>query len=438
MGSATRRHYVVVCPLCGGRQEDDGLSLACPEPHGPALLQTEYEQPSLGPSPGRDGIFRYRDWLPVVRDVPGSGRTVVFRDERLGRLLGLSNLWVAFNGYWPERGADLETATFKALEAYAVLGRLPAHPPVLVVASAGNTAAAFGAIASRQRVPCLLVVPGRGLGRIRLRQPLDPSVRLVVLDGADYADAIALADTVARWPLFAAEGGVRNVGRRDGLATVLYAAHEEMGRLPDHYFQAVGSGAGAIAVHEAARRIARGTGEALPRLTLCQNAPFTPIADAWRAGGVPVHRPAEDARRAIAQVCADELANRRPPYSVPGGVHDALTQSAGTVMVAANAAVRAALETFREVHSIDVEPAAGVALACLRDAVSSGRVEREATVLLNVTGGGRARLASEHELIQPEPHVRFGPDQVASGHALAEIVSHAGLRGCAGVAVPGR
>ncbi|MGW0885774.1 hypothetical protein [Streptomyces sp. NPDC002671] len=60
---------------------------------------------------------------------------------------------MAFNGYWLEREAILETATFKELAVYVLLGRLPSDPPVLVVASAANTAPAFAEVCSRSGSP---------------------------------------------------------------------------------------------------------------------------------------------------------------------------------------------------------------------------------------------------------------------------------------------
>jgi cysteate synthase len=137
----------------------------------------------------------------------------------------------------------------------------------------------------------------------------------------------------------------------------------------------------------------------------------------------------QSTRRAIEQVCADVLANRRPPYSVRGGLRDVLTESAGEVMVAENPAVRAAMAAFQELHSIDIEPAAGVALACLRDAVSTGRIARDDAVLLNVTGGGRARLAAEHRLHQPEPDARYRFEQVAPDDVVGDIVGRFDLPG---------
>lgn len=341
-------------------------------------------------------------------------------------MLCLPNLWIAFNGFWPERGAVFETATFKELEAHTVLGRLPGPDVVLTVASAGNTGAAFAWACSRRHQPCLIIVPGKSLRRFRFRDSLSPAVNLVAIDDGDYPDAIELAAAVSRAPKFIAEGGVQNVGRRDGLATVLFAAFEEMKRLPTHYFQAVGSGTGAIAVLEAAKRIRGAVGDAaLPRLMLCQNLPFTPIFDAWRmdlespAGAVDKYR--EDVRR----VYADELTNWVPPYEVKGGVRDSLTESRGAVMVATNAAARRAVDMFAELEGIDIEPAAGVAVACLRAAAGQGKIGKEAAVLLNITGGGRLRLAKDHPLVPAEPRLRLirksiGVDAVRQVTALLE------------------
>ncbi|MFK0024391.1 cysteate synthase [Streptomyces sp. NPDC090798] len=405
MEKRVSRHYAVFCPICGRRSQDDGLTLSCSRDHGPALLRSDYLVKEFAPKADSEGLFRYRDWLPVTRTFPTRARTVVFQSEELSAQLGLPNLWIAFNGYWPERGASIETATFKELEAYAVLGRLPSDPPVLVVASAGNTAAAFAAVCSRYRRPCLLIVPRRGLAKMRFRMPLDPAVKLVVLDGADYSDAIALAESVAALPGFQAEGGVRNIGRRDGLATVLYASVEAMGQMPDHYVQAVGSGAGAIAVHEAATRLL-GTGaygRDLPRLMLCQNAAFAPLADSWKSGTRELATFSADASRAVTQqVFADELTNRFPPYAVHSGVFDVLTESSGDMLTVEQAAAEYERDVFSKVESVDIEPASAVALAGLRNAVLDERIPKEACVLLNITGGGRARLAQDHQLYDAE------------------------------------
>ncbi len=409
---ALTRHYSLACPLCGSEADDDGLVLECAERHGPALLHTQYATEKFSPCTDDEGLFRYRDWLPVVRTYENVGRTVVYRSEKLARFLGLSNLWIAFNGYWPERGAFLETATFKELEAYTVLARLPGQPMVLTVPSSGNTGAAFAWACSRERVPCLIIIPASGLRKFRFREPLHPCVGIAVIDDGDYPDAISFAGEVSHSLPFQPEGGVKNVGRRDGLATVMLSAFEEMQELPACYFQAVGSGTGAIAAHEASKRLARMIADpVLPKLMLCQNKPFAPIYDSWRPGGGAITGGSNDHfRRAIKQILATELTNWAPPYSVRGGVFDVLTESGGDVLCADNDSVRAAMATFGELEGIDIEPAAAVAVACLRQAAADKLIDTRSAVLLNVTGGGRARYGQEHSLIQADVQFHFTRD----------------------------
>lgn len=421
------RHYTLVCSFCGRRYDDDGLILDCSADHEPALLRTQYADGGFNPFTDREDIFRYQRWLPVTGEQQDAGRTVVYRSSGLAGMLHLPNLWIAFNGFWPERGATLETATFKELEACTVLGRLPTPGFILTVASSGNTGAAFAWACSRRQLSCLIIIPEKGLRRFRFRDSLHPCVNLVVIDDGDYPDAIELAAAVSRIPTFLPEGGVKNVGRRDGLATVLLSAFEEIKQLPSYYFQAVGSGTGAIATLEAAKRVRNAFSDmALPRLMLCQNSPFTPIFDAWRMSRPLPQESTDYFRNAIKQVYADELTNWMPPYATRGGVYDSLTESHGDVLVTTNAAAERAADTFLELEGIDIEPAAGVAVACLQDAVAQGRVEREAVMLLNITGGGRRRLARDYSLVPAEPKLRlsrkfFNGDTVNHVAALCGI-----------------
>src|ERR687883_452127 len=138
---ASKTHYKLRCQGCDRTFEDDGLILECPAEHDPALLVTEYRHKRLEPDTRAEGMFRYRKWLPGTRILSGAGSSVTYKSERLNRVIGLPNLWVVFSGYWPEKGAALETTTFKELEAWTVLSRIrELHEGVLVIASAGNTA----------------------------------------------------------------------------------------------------------------------------------------------------------------------------------------------------------------------------------------------------------------------------------------------------------
>jgi len=416
-------HYQLICPACGLVFDDDGFLLACPRPHSPALLQTRYAARRLECSRRARGMDRYQCWLPARNRLKHNPRTVTYQSHRLSSILGLPHLWIAFSGYWPERGATLETATFKELEVFGVLSRIPRYGfRALVVASAGNTAAAFARSSSENGIPCLIVVPRSGMEKMRFAHRLGSSVKVICLTGgAAYSDAIALADRIAEEGGFVREGGVKNVGRRDGMATAMLNAVETIGRLPDYYFQAIGSGAGAIAAHEAAKRLVEDSrfGCALPRLMLSQNLPFTPIYDSWKMGRRDFIETEPDAARALTRkIMATVLSNQRPPYSIAGGVFDVLSESRGDMLAVGNDEVSGAMELFERCEGIDIEPAAGVALAALRRAAKVGEIDRDATVLLHVTGGGAGKRASERPLLSVLPDLEIPLEELGTPRAL--------------------
>jgi cysteate synthase len=419
----TGRDYQLRCCACGALLEDDGVILDCPHAHAPALLRSVYGRPFVVDDV--PSLLRYARWLPRGRALATFARSAVFRSTGLAAQLGLRELWIAFSGWWPERGATLETTTFKELEAYAVLGRLArGEGRTLVISSAGNTAAAFARAATELDAPALIVIPGDAWERLAALVRIGPSVRVVAVDGGQYEDAIALARGLASEEGFVLEGGVRNVGRRDGMGTAMLEAVEAIGRLPDVYFQGVGSGAGALAAHEAAQRlVADGRfGTRLPRLLLSQNAPFTPIHDAWvgRSATLDERSPAV-AREQVRRIAAAVLSNVAPPYATIGGLRDALAESGGTTYAIENAEVRAAMRMFEDLEGMDVEPAAGVTLASLVRAVRAGDVTPDETLLVHVTGGGARKR--EPVRIEQRPTLVVERDAHGAFPSLGQVLS---------------
>jgi len=420
------RTYKLECEGCRALYDDDGFALQCLAPHEPALLATKYAATKFQPEEDSAGIYRYKSWLPVFRELAGSGSTITYQSEELCRLTGLPNLWIAFNGYWPEKGANMGTASFKDLEAYSVLARVPSdNRRILVVSSAGNTAAAFARACSLNGIRCLVIIPVSGLQRMEFEAPLNPCVKIVSLNGfSDYYDAIRLGEQVSRREAFFAEGGVKNVARRDGLGTALLNAVEVIGQIPDHYFQAIGSGSGGIAVFNAAKRlIGDGRfGRALPRLMLSQNLPFIPMYLSWKSKrrGLIAIDP-DDAKKQIQEIAAHVLSNRCPPYSITGGVFDVLTESNGEMLVADNPETVYAGECFQTIEGIDIDPAGAVTFATLLRAAKYDQIDRQGIVLLNVTGGGWHRHRRDKRLTPARPDLQIADSKIINDRTLDQI-----------------
>ena len=386
--------YLVRCVSDGSVQPP--YLLSCP--HDNSLLRAEYKARQLGLL-DLPGIWRFRDWLPVTGIIAeADGKSVTYKSRGLAEELNLENLYISFNGYWPEQGARMPTCSFKDLEAAPTMERLleQGGSSTLVVASAGNTARAFAHVASLTGQSLVLFVPEMALERMWTTMP-PANLTLIAIQG-DYYNAIQAAEKVQTRPGFTPEGGARNIARRDGMGTVMLDAAITLGRLPRHYFQAVGSGTGGISAWEASLRLKDDGrfGSDLPRLHLAQNVPNAPIYYAWK-GQEPL--PTQ------ANMFDDVLFNRKPPFSIPGGVKDALDATNGEVYGITDSEACVAKKLFEQSEEIDILNAPGVAVAALSRAIDSGAVSPDDIILLNITGGGVARIKEDYPRYMLQPDV---------------------------------
>ena len=415
MAQFTPTQYDLICVATGEQFADAGWTLDYAGCDKPSLVRALYTKKQLTVYDDQQGLYKFRDWLPMKRMLKCDAAPITYRSEGLAKALGLENLYITFNGYFPERGAKMMTCSFKETEAYSVCARTDAAcDKILVVASAGNTARAFAKVCSDNNIPLLLSVPEDNLDAMWFTEPLNDCVKLISCrKGGDYFDAIHLSNLALSSPMFYAEGGAKNIARRDGMATTVLSAVTTIGRIPDYYFQAVGSGTGAIAAWEANMRLIEDGryGDNLMRLMVSQNAPFLPMYEAWKADSRAL-LPYDDnqARRDAETIDAKVLSNRKPPYSLAGGLFDALKATNGDILMADNLQAAKAAELFLETEGIDIHPAPAIALATLIAEVEKGNIDKSATIMLNITGGGEKRATEGKELWYLKPSYIFDLD----------------------------
>lgn len=388
--------------------EDRGWTLADPEATSPSLVRAVYENKQFTPREDLKGLYRYAEWMPIKRTLKKSCAPVTYHSKGLGKFLGLDNLYITFSGYNPKLGAKFQTCSFKETEAFSVCARLDKKEKrTLVVQSAGNTARAFAQVCSDNDIPIVICVPFDNRHDLWFRHKLNPCVKLVASPaGSDYYDAIALGDKLCQDSRYFAEGGAKNVARRDGMGTTLLSAVEAIGRIPDAYFQAVGSGTGAIAAWENNLRLIEdgrfGTNKM--KIFVAQNKPFTLLHDSWKAGSrdLAALEP-EVGRRQAESILAKVLSNRKPPYSLAGGLFDTLRDSNGDTFLASNDDIIYWILQFRNLEGYDIFPAPACAVSALATAIREGRVHKEDVVMLNITGGGSlAAMGKGYHLLEPE------------------------------------
>ena len=392
-----------------GRVFDDrGWDLSDPQGGEPSLVRAVYAQKRFTPRDDLKGLYRYADWMPVSRTLKHSCAPVTYKSKGLAKFLGLNNLYITFSGWNPKLGAKMETCSFKETEAFSVCARMDKKEErVLVVQSAGNTARAFAQVCSDNEIPVVICIPEDNIHDLWFHKKLHRCVKVIAAPhGCDYYDAITLGEKLAENPRYFLEGGAKNVARRDGMGTTLLSCVEKTGRIPDAYFQAVGSGTGAIAAWENAERLAADGrfGENKMRVYMAQNRPFTLIHDSWKAQSraLAALDPVEG-RRAAEVILAKVLANRKPPYSLAGGVFDVLRASKGDTFSCSNDDIMYWLLQFRNLEGYDLLPAPCAAVSALAQAVADGTVAKDECIMLNCTGGGTlASMAKGYVFKEPD------------------------------------
>lgn len=406
--------YILRCVGCGRAYSDEHYRLKCETCNSgdcDSLIRAEYTEKKFRISESR-GLFKYASWLPVKEEPDTGSSPITYKSRNLARYLGLKNLYVGFSGYWPERKAETQTCTFKEYEAFPTLVRFKeAKGNTLVLASAGNTGRAFAYASDILDIPVIIVVPQSALHHMWLPQKPKGKISLICLKNADYSDAIEFADRMAKEEGLCQEGGARNVARRDGLGVVMLEGARQMKCVPDHYFQSIGSGTGALSAWEACQRLIEDGryGQRLPVFQLSQNLPFSPMYYAWREKRRKIipQKDMPDAKAQIEKLYAKVLSNRLPPYSIKGGIFDLLKKCGKNIFAITVDEAKEAKDIFESEEKIDIVPAAAVAVASLIKAVKFKKVSEKDRIFLNITGGGEERLKKEREIhiIKPSKYI---------------------------------
>jgi cysteate synthase len=144
------------------------------------------------------------------------------------------------------------------------------------------------------------------------------------------------------------------------------------------------------------------------KLMLSQNEPFLPMLKAWKAGSRELPPLTDEAaREQVMAIRAKVLSNRKPPYGIAGGLFDAMIDAGGDFYGISNEDSILAARLFEETEGIDIHPAAAVAAASLVRAAKEKAIANDSLIMLNITGGGEARMRKDFTLSYLQPSLIF-------------------------------
>ena len=374
------------------KEYDSTFKYICDDCFGP--LDVHYEFPDITKESfnGREQTYwRYFELLPITDKSNivsiNAGMTPLVKAEKLGKELGLNNLYIKNDSVNP-------TFSFKDRPAGVAISKAKEFALKSVgCASTGNLASATAAHAAKAGFPCYIFAPS-DIEHAKIAQALSYGAEYISVDGT-YDDANRIAAQIGD-----SKGvGVVNINMRsyyvEGSKTLAYEVAEQLGwKVPDQLVVPTGSGAMLNAIckgFEELESVSLINQVSNMHMNCAQPHGCAPIVNAFKKNTddvIPVENP---------DTVAKSLA-----IGDPGDgryVLKRLKQYNGIAEETNNKEILDAILLLAKTEGIFTEPAGGVSVSVVKKMVDDGKIDKDETVVCYVTGNGLKATESIMEVL---------------------------------------
>ena len=363
------------------KEYESTFKYICDECFGP--LDVKYDFPSVSKDTflGREKTYwRYFELLPIEQKSNivsiDAGMTPLTKAEKLGKKLGLKNLYIKNDSVNP-------TFSFKDRPAGIAVSKAKEFGMSSVgCASTGNLASATAAHAAKGGFPCHIFAPS-DIEMAKIAQALSYGANYIAVDGT-YDDANRIAAQIGD-----SKGiGIVNINMRsyyvEGSKTLAYEVAEQLDwNVPDQLIVPVGSGAMLNAIckgFEELQNVSLLNDVSNMHMIAAQPHGCAPVVDAFKNKSnevIPVEQP---------NTVAKSLA-----IGDPGDgryVLKRLQQYNGFAEESTDKEIIDAILLLAKTEGIFTEPAGGVSVSVLQKMVEQGKIDASDKVVCYVTGNG--------------------------------------------------
>src|SRR3954452_17080748 len=383
------------CKECGHRAPIKPLHV-CEQCFGPYEVEYDYarmkgkvtrESIQKGPK----SLWRYKDLLPVEKPVTGfhSGFTPLKRADRLAKELGCKQLWIK------DDSCNYPTYSYKErVVSVSITKAIEFGFDTVGCASTGNLANSTAAHAAMAGIRCFVMIP-HDLEQGKVLGSLVFGPTMVRIRG-NYDDVNRLCTEIADkygWEIV-------NVNLRpyytEGAKTYGFEIAEQFGwRLPQHTVVPTAGGTILPKIYKAYQEfiklgLVEDTGA---KIYSAQAAGCNPVVKAIQAG-TDIIEPQKP--NTIAKSIA--IGNPADGYYAARVVQD----SGGYGESATDREIIDAIKLLAKTEGVWTEPAGGTTLAAAIKLIEQGRIPRDESIVISITGNGLKTLeVVQDELIQP-------------------------------------
>jgi threonine synthase len=335
-------------------------------------------------------LWRYRELLPVDSEPeagPFSGFTPLVHAKRLGAELGLKNLYIK------DDTVNHPTLSYKdRVVSVAITKAREFGFTTVSCASTGNLATAVAAHAARANLKCYIFMP-EGVESGKIVGSTIYGAQVITIRG-NYDDVNRLCSEIADkygWAFV-------NINLRpyytEGAKTFGFEVAEQLGwKLPDHIVIPTAGGTILPKVAKAFKE--------LKEVGLIKDANFK-IHSAQAEGSAPVIHALHKRTDLIEPVKPNTIAKSIAIGNPADGYYvlKAVRESGGWGDVASDPQIIDAIKLLARTEGIFAEPAGGTTLAVTKKLIEQGRIKRDETVVVGITGNGYKTLEAVANAIE--------------------------------------
>lgn len=370
------------CIGCQRRYPEDEILYACPSCGN--LLEYIVPVSDLDPDELREsfdgrplGVWRYKELLPGFKSKEPismhEGGTPLHKCNRLGKELGLNNLYIKFDGMNPtgsfkDRGMTVGITKARDLKVKAV-----------VCASTGNTSASLAAYAGIAGIRCIVMIPSGAIALGKLSQAMMHGATVFEVNG-NFDDALELVMSSSRELGLYVLNSV-NPFRPEGQKTAAYEIVDQLGEAPDSLVIPVGNGGNNAAYWKGFSEFKElGLAKKTPRIFGIQAEGAAPVAEAFRKGADKI-KPVKKPETIATAIKIGNPANWLKTIK-------AIRGSGGNCITVTDDEIIASQKAIAKSEGLFVEPAAAASFAGLIKLVESGDIGKREKIVCVATGHG--------------------------------------------------
>ncbi|MEN3027739.1 MAG: threonine synthase [Aquificaceae bacterium] len=387
------------CRECGREYPVEPMHV-CEFCFGPLEVKYDYEEIKCRISrekieKGPKSLWRYVDLLPVEEPKVGlsAGFTPLKKAENLGKVLGLSNLYIK------DDSVNHPTLSFKdRVVSVAISRAIEFGFDTVACASTGNLANSVASHASQAGLNCFVFIPAN-LESQKIYGSLVFSPTVVAVEGT-YDDVNRLCSEIAselQWAFV-------NINIRpfyaEGSKTLAFEVVEQLGwRAPDAVVAPAASGSLITKIWKGLREMVKvGLIEEMnTRVYGAQAEGCSPIAQAWREG-----------RDFIKPVRPSTIAKSIAIGNPADGIYalQVTRDSGGDWETATDEEIIEGIKLLAETEGIFTETAGGTTIAVLKKLVQKGAFGEEEVVVAYITGNGYKTMEVLDSRLKETLHIK--------------------------------